>query len=148
MKASTAKNATELLQLLRDRTQNEKLNWEETERSDVLQASFSNYSVRVGPSSKIGSAAAAITAVLGRMAAADEFPLDVALVIFDGSGNVDDVISVPGALELLNRPITYSLPDPAVISTLLRDVFDLALKQVERTGSSTGELIHELEQSR
>ena len=66
MKASTARNASKLLQLLRDQTQVDKLIWEETERSDVLQASFPNYSVRIGPSSKFGPASGAIAASLGR----------------------------------------------------------------------------------
>lgn len=146
MKASTAKNASKLLQLLRDQTQADKLIWEETERNDVLQASFPNYSVRIGPSSKFGSASAAIAAGLGRTFSDSQIPIGFALVIYDSDGRVDDTISVPGALEALTGPLTYLLPDETELTSLLQEVHESALAQVDRMGSSTGALIHELEQ--
>ena len=145
MKASTAKNASKLLRLLRDQTQVNKLVWEETERSDVLQASFPSYSVRIGPSSKLGSSNTAIAAGLGRAFSDNQIPVGFALVIYDSSGRVDDTISVPGIIELLQGPLTYSLPDETELSSLLQEVHESALAQVDRMGSSTGALIHELE---
>lgn len=146
MKASTAKNAGKLLRLLRDRTRLDKLIWNETEKSDVFQASFPSYSVRVGPSSKLGSATAAIAAGLGIMTNDDQTPVDFALVIYDGNGKVDDMISVPGVLEVLQKPLTYPLPEATELNSLLQEVYESALAQVDRMGSSTGTLIHALEQ--
>lgn len=147
MKASTAKNASKLLRLLRDQTRVDKLVWNETEKSDIFQASFPSYSVRIGPSSKLGSAtAAAIAAGLGIITNDDQPPVDFTLVIYDSNGKVDDVISVPGVLEVLQKPLTYPLPDATELNSLLQEVYESALAQVDRMGSSTGALIHELEQ--